>query len=256
MFISLSLSLSATMVKRYRGKPVIAFYSNAKAPHHQLSNFHHAPFRLKTKHVPDSLFKRFPSWKEYLGKDGCVFRSSEHAWHSLKAKNRRTFLKFCVGGDFDELSVSFFKKILPHRPLVDRDLRAQHKITHWGKKKNVGIVPKLAVSKKNMRKLNLSSADIVYPKDVPGELMGESLERAFWKAILKQKFRRNKEARAALMSTGDAYLLEFSRDAKRRSLKTPDRPARWSGMIEDGILYGGNYMGVVLSEVRDGLKDA
>lgn len=67
-----------------------------------------------------------------------------------------------------------------------------------------------------------------------------------WKKILKKKF-KNEEFKEILLSTGDKYLLEFSRDAKNRE-------NYWGGLIEDGFLYGENMMGKYLMKIRDKLS--
>ena len=68
----------------------------------------------------------------------------------------------------------------------------------------------------------------------------------------------NAELKAILLATGDRYLLEFCRGAKRRELQGK-QPERWSGLAEkqpDGRCYvfGDNTMGKLLMKIRQELR--
>ena len=86
-----------------------------------------------------------------------------------------------------------------------------------------------------MSKLNL----FVLTKDPSFDLYNM---KSFWMKTLEQKFSK-KIFNDLLKSTKDNYLVEFSKSAKREN-------SFWTGLIEDGILYGQNTMGKYLMEIR------
>lgn len=98
-------------------------------------------------------------------------------------------------------------------------------------KNNIGIIAKMVTTKKI--KIGLTRDN--------------SFQSTYelWELILLEKF-NNETFRSILLNTGDKYLLEFSRKAKKGSF--------WGGLIEDNILYGENTMGKYLMKIRDLIK--
>lgn len=62
----------------------------------------------------------------------------------------------------------------------------------------------------------------------------------------------NPKLREVLLSTQGKILVEFERGAKKRQEKS-GQIERWAGLVQDGILYGDNWMGQLLMSVRDQL---
>jgi len=100
-----------------------------------------------------------------------------------------------------------------------------------GKKKdNIGIIAKMATSKKMIEILGLRKLENFQSND------------ELWIKILIKKYNIN-EFKEILKNTGDLYLLEFDRNAIRR-------PSYWGGNFLDNVLYGENKMGNYIMEVR------
>jgi predicted NAD-dependent protein-ADP-ribosyltransferase YbiA (DUF1768 family) len=83
-------------------------------------------------------------------------------------------------------------------------------------------------------------------------------KRDVFMRILRSKFKAP-ELKAALMGTGDRYLIEFCRGAKRREVQLGKGPERWGGLDEeqgDGTwrIYGRNAMGHFLMSLRKELQ--
>lgn len=232
---------------------VVKFNSSAKDPYYKFSNFHNSPFNLKEEHLSTTFKTIFPEISKWItAQDGVTFPSSEHAWHSLKSGNLETFLKFCDDGEFTTLQSEFFSKFLKKMSLDD----AEKKVKYWGRKKQFGIVARLAVS-------DPERDEIVGVKGGINRASRETLfktnedEATVWKDILRQKYLQNKDLLDALLKTDGKYLLEFSVSAKRNAIKEKNPIVeRYAGFIdEDGKLYGENRMGVLLAELRDELAD-
>lgn len=228
------------MVKTYQSRRVVNFGSNAVRPYHTLSNLHRAPLRLKQEHVPKTVRQRFPSFYKWIGEEGVVFESSEHAWQSLKAKEKAVFLRFTKDGDLGTANLNSFKMLFPKKDV-------QKKFDYWMNKDNVGIVAQMAVRSIHAKKLGLAPDGSDLSPDAP---LSEEDEGDAWKMILRQKFLQNEALLAVLLGTGNDYLLEFSRHAKQHPSET-----YWQGMIDDdGVLYGTNRMGNLLMEMREELS--
>ena len=106
------------------------------------------------------------------------------------------------------------------------------KMLIFGKKKdNIGIVAKMATDKKRGIKLGLRrNKDFESTMDL-------------WIEILLLKYKKT-EYKKILLSTNNLYLLEFDRGAKNKSSK-------WAGIIQNGVLYGDNLMGIYHMIVRN-----
>merc|ERR1711871_474797 len=100
-------------------------------------------------------------------------------------------------------------------------------------KDNIGVIAKMATDKKRGKKLGLRR--------------NENFESSYelWENILIQKF-RIEEFGSILRRTGDIYLLEFDRGAKRIG-------SRWGGLIEGETLYGENTMGKYIMKIRSSI---
>lgn len=210
--------------------PYIKFYSNASPPYHALSNFHYAPFIFAPIHMSETTKYVFPYLAEWLG-TGLIFSSSEHLWQALKSRDKDTFLKFSRGGEFDSLTPAFFQRI-------ERNVDGAAKVAYWGKKNNVGIVPKMVSTHSMELGLTNYGTNDFY--------LSEQAQQAIWLDILRQKYVQNPHLRYLLKQTGDdVYLLEFDKGAKTKG-------SYWGGYIDDttNLLYGQNRMGVYLMLLR------
>ena len=141
-----------------------------------------------------------------------IFISTEHAYQSRKFKD---ISLFTVDGKLTFENVGASEE-------------------YWMKKGNVGFIAKMATNDKNVKKFGLN------------KISGFNSNWKMWKKILKKKFEID-EFKNILLSTGDKYLLEFSRDAKNKG-------NYWGGIIENGILYGKNTMGKYLMKIRKKLQ--
>tara|TARA_B110000483_G_scaffold238448_1_gene315104 strand:- start:430 stop:966 length:537 start_codon:yes stop_codon:yes gene_type:complete len=176
----------------------IKFHSNSTKPFNKLSNF--------------------ANINEGIELDGLIYPSSEHMFQSQKfiIEDR---LRFSVGGDlgnwtgFSLVSIKTFD--------------------YWKKKDNIGIIAKMATSKKMIKKLGLTNLEDFQSND------------KIWKTILTKKYNIT-EFKEVLEKTGDLYLLEFDRNAIRR-------PSYWGGNFLDDVLYGENRMGNYIMEIRKSL---
>ena len=188
-------------------KQIIAFGSNQKAPYYLLSNFAECIVHYRE----------------------CNFPSSEHAFQSQLVNDyekKNAFLNTGVLGDWEAGFKQFYK---------DNDV-AQKKREYWKKKKNIGILAKMAIGK-NKDKMHMTS---------------EEAYKVFHE-ILLAKFNQNENLKQLLLDTGDAYLFEFDRSARRLDQLNPPRRVRWGAMIVEGVVIGHNQMGALLMKVREDL---
>jgi|SRR3990172_2081900 len=163
----------------------------------------------------------FAHIREGINVDGIIYPSSEHAYQAQKfvEKDRS---RFSITGDLGTWDGM--------RLVAGKDW--ENKIKYWAKKESIGIIAKMA---SKSPKLTLT------PK------------RAFksshylWMKILRRKYVVDEFA-SILKGTGNAYLLEFDRGAKRGQAK--GTTSIWGGIIENGKLIGENIMGKYLMKVR------
>ena len=182
----------------------ISFYACGKEPYNKLSNF---------ALIEDSI--------EY---NGLRFCSTEHAFQAQKYIEEQR-VRFSVNGDLGNIGnmdIMF--------QLVFGD-KWENKKKYWMKKHNIGIVAKMATNIKIGKKLGLIRDTTFISTD------------ALWITILSSKFNMP-TFKNILLSTNNAYLLEFDRGAKKTLPK-------WSGIIQDGILYGENLMGKYIMKIRE-----
>jgi predicted NAD-dependent protein-ADP-ribosyltransferase YbiA (DUF1768 family) len=71
---------------------------------------------------------------------------------------------------------------------------------------------------------------------------------ATWWLILNTKLEACPQFRKELKATGDKILIELDGKAKYKS-DSGNAPF-WTGMLKDGVIYGQNYMGKKMMEVR------
>jgi predicted NAD-dependent protein-ADP-ribosyltransferase YbiA (DUF1768 family) len=183
---------------------VVYFFAGGKANVHPLSNFYETEVHF----------------------NGHMFPSSEHAFQSCKYLGESAARFRSQGGltFADVFSAA----------TVDK------KQEFWMKKRNVGIVAKMATDPAVGKRLGLMrNVEFVSSWEL-------------WEAILLSKFRDNEALRDLLLATGDAYLVEFSRGAERKT--RAGRPPVWAGMVKDGVQYGENRMGVYLMRIREQLR--
>jgi len=154
--------------------------------------------------------------------------SSEHAFQAILKVDPSDWDRFSVGGDLSGLG--------------------EDKVKHWGVKKNgklamVGIVAKMAV--KNPEMLNLKMV-----KKSPRPFKFDEL----FLRILMAKYTQCEDHRSVLLETGDKRLIEFSRGAKRESLK--GKSPFWAGLVdkETGVMYGQNMQGELHMAIRRRLR--
>lgn len=211
----------------------VYFSSASSAPFHLLSNFNEAPIRIMRNDIDGALLEACPELSKFIGAEGVVFRSSEHAWQALKTTDPTTFARF-VEGDLASFGEQIFDVFFPGE--------GAKKLEHWSKKKNVGIVPKMAANKKYAKRLRFK---FKHSMDYSREKLRPDLERRVWNKLLRLKFQQNEPHRRALLSTGMRKLVEFDRGAAR------NKGTHWGGLVDpDGNLHGENVMGRYLEEVR------
>ena len=176
----------------------IKFNSNSKEPFNKLSNFANIVHGIEL--------------------DGLIYSSVEHMFQSQKfiIEDR---MRFSIEGDLGNW--------------LGFSLVSKKNVDYWKKKDNIGIIAKMATSKKMIQILGLRKLENFQSND------------ELWITILMKKYNIN-EFKEILKNTGDLYLLEFDRNAIRR-------PSYWGGNFLDNVLYGENKMGNYIMEVRDKL---
>ena len=214
----------------------VYFSSSSAPPNHLLSNFNAAPIKVTRDDLDGPLLEACPEINKFVGLEGVVFKSTEHAWQALKAKDKSTFDRF-VDGDLAWFNEPVFEVFFPGQ--------GAKKLAHWAKKNNVGIVPKMAANKRYAKRLNFKYK---HSLDYSREKLPTNLERRVWNKLLRLKFAQNAVHRAALMSTGSKKLVEFDRGAGRGA------GSHWGGLVDaDGAHHGYNAMGRYVEEVREQL---
>jgi len=174
---------------------------------------------------PYHKLSNFALIKDGIEYDGLRFYSTEHAYQAQKyVKEQR--IRFSVEGDLGNIDSGF--------RLVYGD-EWEKKRNYWMKKDNIGIIAKMATNIKIGKKLGLV-------RDVNFSSTNE-----LWIELLTKKYNII-EFRNILEETKNKYLLEFDRGAKRMHLK--NNIPLWSGLIDDGVLYGNNLMGKYLMIIR------
>lgn len=127
----------------------------------------------------------------------------------------------------DEVPEEFFKM-------------AAAKEQRFGKKNQVGIIAKLA---KNFCWNKYPSFRFAFRN------WNEGIQRKIWPIILRAKFdpERNPELVKLLLDTGDSVLFEFHYRSVGASF--------WTARFKDGAFIGYNFMGKMLTAIREELKN-
>lgn len=171
--------------------------------------------------------------------DGKVYPSAEHAYQSRKFEGQEK--RFETGGDLTKWSAM---------GLFVKEDKKESKIAYWGKKRMIGIIAKMATNPQHNRKTRLPQKTKV--------------RQDIFEDILRNKFKKGSPLRPLLLATGEKYLVEFDRGAKRMETHpTKPRRSRWAGLAEpvdkDDLkkgykLYGDNRMGLLLMKIRDEIR--
>lgn len=237
---------------RYKGLSVIEFHSSKAAPVYIFSNFHRAPILFTADMVPAAMQRKWPKLVSWLNKTPAHFPSSEHLWHALKALDYNTFRAFTSTGILARY---------PNPSLLDSALvRAGVKAgAFWQKKDMIGIVPKMVVNPKSgiAAILNLN---LRFLETTPDLLLSPAIEKIVWLTILRQKYEQNPAFKRVLVCTGNTYLLEYAKGARRAYIQRKELD-QWGGLItreprlmpgspERIVLYGENKMGRYLMALR------
>ena len=173
----------------------LGFNSNSKAPYHELSNFNLIEGGLEF--------------------EGIVYPSVEHAYQAQKVRDEKMRRRFSVDGIYGTTEAfSLF---------YGKDSSKKH--DYWMKKKNIGILAKLAINR--MDKFSLRMID----------------RKKTMIAILMVKYSKP-HYKEILLSTGGKTLYECA---------TRGKPSEWTARLKDGHLEGGNYLGECMMIVRDAI---
>ena len=225
---------------RVPGIPVgsfLYFGSGMKAPYNKLSNFSECAVTLKLW-----VLKNFNEFylKEY------TFPSSEHAWWAHFLVRDADITRLAIGGDFSKLKTG-----LGH--FYEGEILSK-KIEYWGRKSNVGIVPKLLAGKKGtnirQRAKELGLFMSIHPIGRYGPQGEDSTLSKIWSRILVAKYSQNASHRQVLLSTGTHHLVEFTRAGIDRVFKE-----FWCGRVEKNELHGRNFMGECMMSAREVMKE-
>lgn len=180
---------------------------------------------------PLNKLSNFAYIKDGIEIDGLIYPSTEHAFQAQKFIDEDK-KRFSITGDIGDIDKGF-SLMYPPKEVEDKK-------KFWMKKGNIGILAKMAVADDKIKKFKLRKVPYFKSSDEN------------WMKILDKKY-DHKEFKDILLSTGDNYLLEFDKGAKRRA-ESGD-PPYYAGLIDDDLnLYGTNKMGIYLMNIRDSKK--
>lgn len=151
-----------------------------------------------------------------------VFPSAEHAYQCAQ-KVSSLWKHWEVGGIFADWDHVF-------------DIMNEHgnySMKHWKKKNMIGILAKFVINHPKTFRIRLCD---------PNYAMSISKER--WFPIFDAKFKG--DLKDMLLKTSGT-LVEHDR-------KAGTRPSKWGGLVKDGVLYGNNHMGKLLTQYRDSIR--
>ena len=178
--------------------------------------------------APHCLLSNFSACRVYY--EGEWYPSSEHAFQASMVPQETRKKLFSVESDIAELTPAAFVAV--GVPAKD----AEKKVKYWGKKNMIGVLAK--------QRINRISSKLTLSK--------EDCESVFIE-ILLSKYRQNEEHRKTLLSTGDAFLLEFVRSSAAK-FDSEGKIDRWGGMVRDGHVVGHNQQGSLQMHVRSILQ--
>lgn len=177
-----------------------------------------------------------------------TFPSSEHVWWSHFMYRDCDISRLAVGGDLS--TVNGLEVILGK-------YTGEKKAKYWGKKDNVGIVPKMLASRMNKKTFRPRAKSIgiemtMNPHPWYGEHSDDNLD-AIWTKILVLKYSQNKDHRRVLQSTSGENLVEFCRMYPEKQFwagQVEGGVKHKNGKIEGGSIVGRNYMGDMMVKIR------
>jgi hypothetical protein len=220
----------------------IYFNSTAKYPYNLLSNLNYSPITVSKEEISQEMLTINPSLEKWFemstgtdGLDSWSFDTVEHFWQALKATRYDTFLQFMTGRRLSKFDAEIFDVFFPGQ--------GEQKYNHWSKKNNNGIIPKLASNAKYGQALGIHTT-----MDYTRERLNEDLLRSVWMFLLHKKYLSNSKHLQTLVGT-KLSLIEFERGS------TKEKPAFWGGCVKTGILYGRNFMGEMMQQVRNELSE-
>lgn len=180
---------------------------------------------------------------EYVTRE-YTFPSSEHFWCAHFFERDCDVNRLAVGGDLSTLETGLGYFVSPGK--------LDAKIKYWSIRDNVGIVASRlnrydddSYCKKstlrNLRKASeLGMRMSIYPCEKYGPQGTDETMWNIWSNILMSKMSQNEEHRKVLLRTGCIPLVDCGSPAVNR--------------VEDGKLYGRNYVGYCMMSVRDTLN--
>lgn len=215
--------------------PSISFGSRVQAPYNKLSNFN-ACYVTGTIYVLEN-FDEFVL-KEY------TFPSSEHFYWAHYFVKECDIERLAVGGDLASLETGL--------PLLVPTEKLEKYLKCWQKNDNVGIVAKMLYGKSHISCLRKAADLGMTMGDNPigkyGKQGADSTRTMIWTRVLVAKFTQNIDHRHVLLGTRDNHLVNITRTPLGEIYKD-----FFSGRVVDGKLYGRNYMGDCMMEMRDTL---
>ena len=203
--------------------PFVYFGSGCKAPFCCLSNFAECP-------------------NPFLW-EGHMWPSSEAAYCCWRHLERDDWHHFAMGGKLGNLK-SGIPLIFAQKDWLKKQKHYGAKTT--GKPDMVGILPKMAMKRDVANRLGLQLKDHDRETGPDQPLIDKFVE------ILMAKYLANPEWLEILLATGDKQLVEFDRGAGRET--RAGRPPRWTGLVQNGVVLGGNLQGRIQEIVREKLR--
>ena len=161
--------------------------------------------------------------------EGDTYPSSEHAFQAgLFPNEQRSILT--KNGLFGSWSIEAFMHFGFNRE------RAEKKMKYWSKKDQIGIYAKMYANRaKNKKDIGRDKCELLF------------------KGILMAKYTQNHQLAEILLSTRDAYLMEFDKGAQKL-WENKQIKHRWAGMIVNGKVVGNNQMGALHMWTRSELE--
>jgi predicted NAD-dependent protein-ADP-ribosyltransferase YbiA (DUF1768 family) len=219
---------------------VIKFYSGAKVPMCQLSNFYGTPVTLG-----DGVF---PSSEHLYQSRKCMPEERPHFQEGGKFASWATGQRLLWPASTKQPQGGESKFWTPEQQQQQQNKKK--KGDSWKLKGMIGVMAKMAVAPARAKKLGVQRL----PLKTWIPMTTYELARSVWIPILHSKFTGNEALKAVLLSTGDSYLLEFDRIAQHNH-ENGKRGSRWGGLVSKaGVLYGENWMGRLIMEIRSTLR--
>ena len=167
---------------------------------------------------------------------GSFYPSIEHIFVSLKFQEKDRH-RFMIDGDLGHYPALITYGELFYGKKIGLGGYTKN-MEYWKKRKCIGIIAKISSNIKYYRKLGL--------QHIPE--ISDDEKMIIFKDILQIKF-DIPFFRHILLKTCGFYLVEFSRSAKRNYQNGIKE--KWTGYIENQLLYGHNYMGYILMDIRN-----